>query len=422
MTNRAEVQIYEQLVVRLHRELRQGGGDTPAADALRDEMDAPWGQLSSAERSALGLLSEDLYELAGRRREVELAPDDTRSSVLDGAKVALQGSDHQRTLELLRKVDPQALPTDVRLYMLGRCWDELGFSLAATEFFDRAYEIRKRSNYAVMALHALIRAGQQGEVLARIEKIEAEPQVPAALRLRAAACLFETAEGAAPAGAANIFRRVVALVDTSLDARDVVPSLRATALVAAGFSYEHLGDSAKALRAFDRAVSIHEHDAALIARGLSQLATNRQAALADLQRALSLGTSLQWPYLYLAHDALLAGRYERLEELCTGGLQRSQSHQVRAQLYEWSAIAAAQLGRPPDVVAERFARAAAEDPFEPRIRANIAVWEAEGQEGTTKRSANIGASARWAYPRQLDDVAARKSLGHHATEALDAAA
>jgi tetratricopeptide (TPR) repeat protein len=416
------VQLYEHLVVRLHRELRRGGGDTPRADAIRDEMDAPWGQLSVDERSTLDLLSEDLYELADKRHAAALAPEDTATSVFHGTKVAFQRRDYGRTLELLRKADAQAFPADVRFYMLGRCWDELGFSLAACELFDRAYEIGKRANYAVMALNALVRAGERNEVLGRVAKIEGDPRAAAALRLRAAACLFDTAEGAAPADASDIFRRVIALVESSVDAKDVVHSLRATALMAEGFSYEHLGENAKALQAFDKAVTIHEHDAALIARAFAQLATNRPAALADLQRAVSLGTSLPWPYLYLAQDALLAGRYERLEELCAEGLRRSRSPRVRAQFYEWAAIAAAQLGRPPDIVGERFARASAEDPFEPRIRTNAAAWEAALREAIKTKQVTVTAPTPWDYTQHLDDEAARKSLSRQASKALAAAA
>ncbi|MGH7269494.1 MAG: tetratricopeptide repeat protein [Polyangiaceae bacterium] len=422
MTNRAPVQLYEQLMVRLHSELRDGRGGSASADALRDEMDVPWAQLSTDEHGALDLLSEDLYEVSGKRRAVLLAPGDTSKSVLDGAGTALRRRDYRRTLELLRKADPQALPTDVRFCMLGRCWDELGFSLAATEFFDRAYGIGKRANYAVMALNTLVRAGQRDEVLARIAKIEADPKAAAALRLRAAGCLFETAEGATPPDTTGIFLRVINLVEPSLDAPDVVPSLRATALIAEGFSYEHMGENTKALQAFDKAVNIHEHDSALIARAFSQLATNRPAALADFQRALNLGTSLPWPYLYLAHDALLAGRYDRLEELCTEGLQRSRRHRVRAQFYEWAAIAAAQLGRVPSIVGERFARAMAEDPFEARIQANAAAWEAAVQEAAKKKQAKVTSPSPWDYARQLDDESARKSLSRRATKALAAAA
>lgn len=412
---------FEQLVVRLHRTLRNGGNETPEADALRDEMDAPWGLLAVEERSAFDLLSEDLYELGGKRRIVALGSDDTPASVAQGAKAALQRRDYGRTLDLMRKVATGIPPKDVRLYMLGRCWDELGFSVAACEFFDGAYAIGKRANYAVMALNALVRAGRRDDVLARIGKIEQDPRAAAALRLRAAAILFDTAEGADPAEAADIFRRVIELVEPSLDAKDVVPSIRAAALIAEGFSYEHLGENAKALQSFDKAVNIHEYDAALTARAFSQLATNRPAAMADLQRAVSLGTSLPWPYLYLAHDALLAGRYDRLEELCAAGLQRARVRRMRAQFYEWAAIAAAQLERPPDVVGERFARAVDEDPFEPRIQANAAAWE-KWEAGRKQAKKNVGANAPWDLPRQLDDVAARRSLSRHTVKSLSAAA
>ena len=49
--------------------------------------------------------------------------------------------------------------------------------------------------------------------------------------MRAAAILFDTAEGAEPAAAADIFRRVIELVEPSLEAKDVVPSISAAATI-----------------------------------------------------------------------------------------------------------------------------------------------------------------------------------------------
>jgi hypothetical protein len=103
---------------------------------------------------------------------------------------------------------------------------------------------------------------------------------------------------------------------------------------------------------------------------------------------------------------VLAGRYDRVEDLRADGLQRARVRRMRAQFFEWAAIAAAQLGRPPEVVGERFARAVTEDPFEPRIQSNAASWEAwQGARRQANKQVEVSASASWELSRQLDDTA-----------------
>jgi len=52
--------LYGSLLVRLHRLFERERGDSPEADALRDAMDAPWENLSDAQRSAASGLLADL--------------------------------------------------------------------------------------------------------------------------------------------------------------------------------------------------------------------------------------------------------------------------------------------------------------------------------------------------------------------------
>lgn len=409
---------YEHLVVALHRETRANRGDDPEADAIRDRMDEPWSELTAEERASLGWVSEDLYEIGGARLPLQaaaLTPEE-KTTLLQNAKMALIQRNFARTAELLRKVEPDVLRVDVRAYMLGRCWKELGFPYAAAEFFDHAYAIGRRANYAVMALNALTNAGEREEVTRRVEAIERQEDAEPALLLRAAALLFSTAEGAPQANAPALFRRVIALVERGAEGEGVVPSLRAAALIAGGLSYEHLGDAQKALLTFDRAVRIHENDAALVARGMAQLLTSRAMALADFQRAICLGTTLPWPYLYLAHDALVGGRFQRLEELCAEGAARAHTPTTRAQFFEWSAIAAAQLGRRPAVVRERFARALAEAPFEVRIVTNADAYEAALAEPVEEPQA---------FPWRLPEppvAQARRSVARSTVRTLEAVA
>ncbi|WP_437675827.1 hypothetical protein [Sorangium sp. So ce131] len=420
MTQQTEAaRAYERLVVALHREIRAEHGE--GADAIRDAMDEPWSALTTEERARLGWLSEDLYEIGGARRprgRVD-ATKQEKSELLQEAKAALIQRGFARCVELLRKIEPGAIPQDVRMYMLGRCWEELGFPYAGAAFFDHAYELGRRANYAAMAMFALAEAGERQLVYERIEAIEQREDAEPTLLLRAAALLFSGAEGAPPSDAPALFQRVIALVERGAASEEVVPSLRAAALIAGGFSYEHLGDRTKAIAAFDMAVRVHEHDAALVARGISQLLTNRSAALADFQRATDVGTTLPWPYLYLAHDALLSRRFERLEQLCAEGVSRASTATTRAHFFEWSAIAAAELGRRSAVVLERFSRAIAEDPLEVRIMKNLNAYKATLT--AAEKTPKAIRLPSWEPPREPPAKKVRRSMTKHMVRTLEAA-
>jgi hypothetical protein len=67
------------------------------------------------------------------------------------------------------------------------------------------------------------------------------------------------------------------------------------------------------------------------------------------------------------------------------------------------------------------ARAVDEDPFEPRIRANATSWEA-WEAGRKQEKMTVSENAPWDLPRQLDDVAARRSLSRRTARTLCAAA
>lgn len=52
---------YEDLLLRLHRLIREGRGDSEAADDLRDAMDEAYRELDDAQDARLRGLSADLY-------------------------------------------------------------------------------------------------------------------------------------------------------------------------------------------------------------------------------------------------------------------------------------------------------------------------------------------------------------------------
>ena len=137
-----------------------------------------------------------------------------------------------------------------------------------------------------------------------------------------------------------------------------------------------LGAEDRALTYFDNAVDSYSSDAALVARGLAlDRAGRHDEAARDFDAAVKSGTQIVWPFLFLALQALRERRWLVAERLAQAGGAHAPSGPLRAQLFEWEAIAAASLQRDSRLVRMLFERAAAENPFELRIRRNQQLFE-----------------------------------------------
>jgi tetratricopeptide (TPR) repeat protein len=206
----------------------------------------------------------------------------------------------------------------------------------------------------------------------------------------------------------SIYQRVVRMVEAAWDDRTALPSHRAMGLVVAGFSYQHLGDPACALRSFERAVAIHPFEGSLLARGLALLHTDRPRALRDLTDAVKLGTKFDWPYLYAAQHAMEARRFAEAERFCEAGISVAKRSEVRGRLFEWWAIAAAELGRNATEVTALFDQAAAELPLDLAIRRNVRRYQ-ESLEIERALATN-----NWELDPEIDEAKAWASLGRAA--------
>lgn len=56
---------YQELLRKLHIEMKEGRGEDKVADDLRDEMDQPWYDMTKEEIAECNQLSEDLYKQDG---------------------------------------------------------------------------------------------------------------------------------------------------------------------------------------------------------------------------------------------------------------------------------------------------------------------------------------------------------------------
>ena len=125
----------------------------------------------------------------------------------------------------------------------------------------------------------------------------------------------------------------------------------------------------------------------------------------DFIEAVKGKTTLDWPYLYAALDALKEERFEDVEQFCEVGLSTSRRAAVRGRLLEWLAIAAAVLGRPAEQVTALFDQAMAELPLDLTIRGNAKKFK---QAIETKRAVP---ASEYELVKEIDEAEARKSLG-----------
>jgi hypothetical protein len=122
---------YEDLLVQLHVGM-SSGRDEDENDVIRDQMEDPWYRLSEEERHLAGHLSGDLYFL-DKKVERYLIGNPFNEATRSEIKTAFDGRQWALALELFRRL-PELTLED--LYHIGKCYENLGFHLAAKCFFD----------------------------------------------------------------------------------------------------------------------------------------------------------------------------------------------------------------------------------------------------------------------------------------------
>ncbi len=118
--------------------MRDGFSESDEAEAIRDQMDFPWRQLSPEEINRVDGMSADLYTLesdspiqhpeAGGINSAEFAAE---------IKAARKDGDYDRILSLLRD-KPQFISADRAAFLRGWCYEQLGEAETAELFFQNA--------------------------------------------------------------------------------------------------------------------------------------------------------------------------------------------------------------------------------------------------------------------------------------------
>jgi hypothetical protein len=150
-TDDSPARAYARLLLRLHDLIAKGQGDEPEADAVREQMDAPWYAMTEAEQERVGGLSEDLYALAENSpRSVKMSAEERQTWDREfGA--AFETGTWDRALELLRH-PPDDAPVDLVAVSQAECWEHLGVPEVALRFMRAGTRLGAERAVSVLRL------------------------------------------------------------------------------------------------------------------------------------------------------------------------------------------------------------------------------------------------------------------------------
>jgi tetratricopeptide (TPR) repeat protein len=381
---------YVRGVRELHQLCVAGKEDSPEADAIRDATDGPWEALSEVERERVGNLSEDLYSLVEPPPAIQPMNPQAQAK-LNEAIEARQRGEWDRALDLLRRwrayIDPALVS-----YLRGSIWLEAGDPATAALFFEHASKLQPANeNYLVMFLGALRFADLTGAIRRADDILQEYAKYSPAVVVRAADIKLMTARTTSETEGRQMFEHLEPILKNTLarfekqdqfDRSDYVETL---ALL--GFGYEFVGQSQAALEFYSRGLQFEpDNDGLLVARGVLLYGTSPRA-ITDLEMAIKTGSSLVWPYVFLAHHNLVNRRFEECLKLCERALSMNGSPAVMSEVSEWMAIAQAGLGFPFEMVRASFESAIRFDPSNERAKRNLVAFEAANNKDLEIRSA-----------------------------------
>jgi hypothetical protein len=166
-SKRSPVLTYARLLGEVHHLIAQGKGDTDEAEALADQMDAPWYAMTPVEQARMRGLSVDLYALReGGPKRVDMSPEQLALWQRDAQEGYSYGeaADVDRALNFLRQPVPSGLPRHVIPFLQARCWDELGDQETALVFMKEAD--RLNPDHPLSVLELLQHLGRMDDVIA----------------------------------------------------------------------------------------------------------------------------------------------------------------------------------------------------------------------------------------------------------------
>jgi len=143
------------LLIQLHLLMRDGKSETDEADAVRDELDAPWRHLSEDEARRINNLSADLASIEPDSPfKHPLKGGSLSSNISDQIKAARRDKRYEDILSILRDHSAE-ISADRAAFLRGWCYEQMGEPEAARLFFEFASQLDQKNDlYAVFAAPA----------------------------------------------------------------------------------------------------------------------------------------------------------------------------------------------------------------------------------------------------------------------------
>ncbi len=251
------------LLLRLHRMTLAGQDQTKEADALRDEMEAPWYCMSAGDRIRVDELSADLYSIGHGLTAPANSPS-TPADLADDIRELSENNDWDGILKRIRELESSLDPRD-NAYARGICWAHLGMPSVAVEFLIEASRLRSLSaEEEALLLTCYVHAGRATEVLGRAQEIQANSR-QRVLLLKAAEIFSLIADESIAENADHDRQAAIDCAERAFAAEAETPvatdtegfdSLVLSGLLHLALNYEQTGNREKAVEACRRALAI----------------------------------------------------------------------------------------------------------------------------------------------------------------------
>ncbi len=370
--------LYEAQLRQLHDLVAAGLGDSPEAEALREEMEAPERMLGAAELEHLNGLSADLYSLTDDEiyepEPVCRTADELRAAI----QVAWANRDWPRLLKLLREGQSGLSPDQVA-FLRAQAYDALGHPETALLFQQKAAQLNPDYHvYHYLVIDYLLRLGRLGEAIQMARPLLIDGTAPFFLRIQASAILQRASIQMNPAEARLIQSEVLKALPTLVASEDfgVQPAnVQVLGLITLAFCQAEMGQVSAAIATLGRAVSVSpDTPTGWALRGQLRLQNEPRGAMSDFEHAIQRGTQLPIAYLVLAHEELINERFEQCLELCQRGSSLSDGAQESALFHYYAALARWGSGADPNRVRQSFESALRLDPLNSGIREHYELF------------------------------------------------
>jgi tetratricopeptide (TPR) repeat protein len=369
---------YVELQLRRHNLLTEGKEKDPEFDQTEDKMTELWEKLDATQRLSVNGMASDLNWI--RRKGQPPAKGRTVGEVNPAERHELLSAraleEWHKFLHYLR-LCASIIPAASLAYLRGTTYDAVGLPAYATDFFELAADLEPaNASMGVIALRAVDRA-DPAKAQRRAEQILASSvQFPPTVVAMSAVLVLRRDEAA---GRPIDRQRFSTALNDAIKRLQLEPPSEASRTMAyqlAASGFEIINDLPAALHCYNEGLKFSpKNDVLLVGKGLLLYGRQTDQAIEALGAAAETGTTLVWPYFFLAHHHVLNRNYDASLQMGKKAWERATTNSVRAELLQWRAICLTELHFPVEKVRPIFERAVSLDPSNPQIAKNLAAFD-----------------------------------------------